>query len=461
MNVQKIIIQICAIICICSYPCYARDIYVAIDGDNSNTGKSGSPYQTIKHAIESSASGDTIHVRAGIYAESWLTPKEGTELVSEDGIHMAVIYSGDKSAVRLTNNNSGIDGFEIYGDWNQGSAGDGLIRPLWSNNVWIKNCKVYNAPYDCDVIKVGADNVLIENCIIFNPAHRTDGTSFQECIDIYGDPAPNGVTVRGCWIYHTQERKGDYLIYAKGGSKNILWENNLFGPSAGEPNGNVSVGCGAASPSVFPSCENFIARNNIFAGCTGDAAFGFTGAKNAHVYNNVFYNYKGNRCMIQFYSAQPGGFDRNEDCYVINNIFMQSNGKPVYQDRGRWSDGAYSYIPENFQSDYNIYYQVETSENQNDVDILIEQNSIFENPGFVLPTVPDVGTGLMEDIVSGFQLQKDSPAINAGLNILDNAPYNVPNDFWGTVRPNGAYTDIGINEVLHGGLPLPANLKIY
>lgn len=454
------LLYIIVAMCIYVSPCLARDIYVATNGNNSASGDIHAPYQTIRHAISQSVSGDTIRVRAGKYSESWLTPKEGTELVSEDGIYAAEIYSGNKSAVRLTSNNSGINGFEVHGDWNQGSPGDGLIRPLGSNNVWIKNCKVYDAPHDCDVIKVGADNVLIENCIVFNPAHRTNGVSFQECIDIYGNPAPNGVTVRGSWIYHTRERRGDYLIYAKGGSKNILWENNVFGPAAGEKNGNVSVGCGAASPSVFPSCENFIARNNIFAGCTGDGAFGFTGAKNAHVYNNIFYNYVGNRCVIQFYSAQPGGQDRNEDCHVFNNIFMQSNGKPIYQDRGRWSGGAYTYIPVNFQSNYNIYHQVETSISQNDVDILMESNSIFADPEMAAPAVPDIESDLWADIVSKFQLNGNSPAVNAGINLIGNAPYNVLADILGRSRPVDGVYDIGIHEYLNSIIFPPKNLKI-
>ncbi|MCP4694605.1 MAG: hypothetical protein GY859_41640, partial [Desulfobacterales bacterium] len=378
-------------ICLLASPCTARDVHVSKTGSDSDSGESDEPYLTIKHAIDQSVAGDVIRVRAGLYSESWLEIKEGTRLVSEDGVHEARIYSGSKSAIRLVNDDSGVDGFEIYGDWNQGSAGDGLIRVLGSNNTWVKNCKVHDAPHDCDVFKIGADNVLIENCVIYNPALRSDGVSYQECVDIYsGSKNPDGVTVRGCWIYHTAERGGDYLIYAKGGARNILWENNVLGPARGAVSGNPSTGCGAASPAVFPACENFIARNNIFVSCTGDGAFSFTSAKNAHVYNNVFYNYLGGRGVIQFHSTQSGGADRNEDCFVYNNIFLQSNEKPIYYDRGRWSGGAYTYIPENFRSDYNIYHQVDATGGANDVDVSTEANSVFADPGLVAPAAPDV-----------------------------------------------------------------------
>lgn len=112
------------------------------------------PYRTIKYAVSQSVSGDRILVHAGTYNESWIYVAAGTELVSADGLWAAKIYSGNSSAVRLEYSNAGIDGFEIYANWNQGSAGDGLVRPLFSSNVWVKNCLVHDAPYDCDVIKV-------------------------------------------------------------------------------------------------------------------------------------------------------------------------------------------------------------------------------------------------------------------------------------------------------------------
>ena len=431
-------------------PCLARDIYVAKNGNNGNSGGSGDPYLTIKYAVSQSVYGDVIHVREGTYSESWITLQAGTRVISEDGLYAAKIYSTDYSAVRLTNNDCGIEGFEIYGNWDAGANEiDGLIRPLGSNNTWLKDCLVHDAPNDGDVIKIGANNVLIENVIAYNPAYRSDGVSYQEVIDTYGVPAPDGVTVRGCWLYHTAERGGDALIYAKGGSRNILWENNVFGPAGGIP-GNCSTGCGASSPAVFPSCENFIARNNIFVGGNGDGAFEFKGARNAHVYNNVFYNYLGGRCFIQFYSAQPRSgppqTDRNEDCYVYNNIFMQSNGYPIYRDRGRWTEGV-TYVPENFGHDHNVYYLCNTNPGDNDVDVTAEANSIFANPEMVNPRLPVHGSDTWASIVGDFLLQGTSPAINAGLDLSSGAPYNVPADILGTARPIDSFFDIGVHEI--------------
>jgi hypothetical protein len=226
------------IVLVCDAPAVARDIYVATNGNDGNTGGPGDPYRTIKYAVGQSIAGDVIHVRAGTYAESWIVIHSGTRVISEDGLYAAKIYSQNSSAVRLTQNDCGIEGFEIYGNWNGGtSPGDGLVRPYASNNTWAKDCLIHDAPLDQDVVKIGANNVLIENCVIYNPSPRTT-SGYQECIDVYGTPVPDGVTIRGCWVYHTVERGGDYLTYAKGGSRNILWENNVFGPAASGPSGN-------------------------------------------------------------------------------------------------------------------------------------------------------------------------------------------------------------------------------
>ena len=49
----------------------ATDYYVAIDGNNSNSGTSASsPWQTIQHAADTLTAGDVVYVRAGVYNES-------------------------------------------------------------------------------------------------------------------------------------------------------------------------------------------------------------------------------------------------------------------------------------------------------------------------------------------------------------------------------------------------------
>jgi len=239
----------CVALSVMAAPASARDIYVATWGADYNSGGPSDPYRTIKHAVSVATYGDTIHVKAGTYAEGWINIKSGVKLVSEDGLYAARIFSGPRSAVRFVGiHDAEIDGFEIWGSYGQGDPGDGLVRIYNSYNITVRNCLIHDASCDCDCIKIGGSttqttNVLIENCVVYNPAPRTAG-GFQECIDIY--PA-DGVTVRHCWLYLTPDKKGDYIMYAKGGSRNILWEYNIIGPDYSAPYSNptCSAGCQA------------------------------------------------------------------------------------------------------------------------------------------------------------------------------------------------------------------------
>jgi hypothetical protein len=50
-------------------------------------------------------------------------------LIASDGLLTARIFTGTKRAVYFRQvKDAGIDGFELNGDWNEGSAGGGLMR---------------------------------------------------------------------------------------------------------------------------------------------------------------------------------------------------------------------------------------------------------------------------------------------------------------------------------------------
>ncbi len=424
----------------------ARDIYVAVTGSDSNGGTSAAPYRNIKTAISRGTSGDVIHVRAGTYSESWIDVKSGQTLISEDGLYAAKINSGSSSGLRFESgvSNCVADGFECYASYGQGSAGDGLVRIYSCSNITVRNLLVHDAPSDCDCIKVGGSgstttNVLIESCVVYNPAPRVAG-GYQECIDIY--PADHA-TIRHCWLYHTPEKGGDALTFCKGGCTNITWENNVFGPAYSGPSDNVSCMAGGPSPAVFPACTNFIARNNLFLQCSGDGAFGLIGVKGCQFYNNIIWGYKGGRCAVEFYTALIGG-GNNQDCYFNNNIIWQTNGTPAFADRGKYtSDGTY--IPTNFQHDYNVYYQASGG----DVNINAEAHSLRGiDPKLYSPSGPVLGSDTWTSIVARFQPLAYSPVINVGTDLGT----LVPTDIYGIVRPIGTAYDIGPYEIIVGDL---------
>jgi hypothetical protein len=62
----------CLILCLClfNYKSFAADIYVATDGNSSNTGSITSPFRSLQQAIDLAAPGDFIYMRGGTYAET-------------------------------------------------------------------------------------------------------------------------------------------------------------------------------------------------------------------------------------------------------------------------------------------------------------------------------------------------------------------------------------------------------
>jgi hypothetical protein len=414
----------------------ARDIYVATNGSDGWAGSSGAPYRNIKTAVSRAVSGDAIHVRAGTYNESWILVKGGLTLVSEDGLYAAKINGATTSVLRFEGgaSNCEVRGFEIYGTWGQGSPGDGLVRVYNASNIRIKDMLLHDAANDCDVIKIGGtgyttSNILVDNCICYNPGPRPQGT-WQECVDVF--PADH-VTLRYCWLYHTPQRCGDYITYAKGGSHDILWESNIFGPAYSDPDGNASTSAGGPGTSPIPNCVNFIARNNLFLQCSGDGAFALLSTRNGEFYNNIIWGYKGNRAAIEFWTAQVGAAPSENFRFYNNTVVSQAT--PVFSNRG--------YLPVPFEHDYNIYYQTAGG---GDVNINTEPHSRFVSPMLTSPSAPVLGTDTWASIVARFRPKFNSPAIDAALDLGS----LVPTDIYGLARPVGPAYDIGAYEVLPG-----------
>ncbi len=420
-----------------SYEWDGPGVYVATDGhDTSDCGGPDSPCATIRAGLSLSAPGSAVLVRAGEYRESFLYLRDGVTVLSIDGPLAASIYSGDRSAIRFENvDGATVQGFEIHGDWNQGQPGDGLVRVLDANHSTLRDCVVYDAPYDADVIKVSGkvDGLLIENVVVFNPGQRDPsrnpcGTNawYQEDIDIFGrgldgtsDAAVRNVILRGSWLFHTAERGGDWLIYSKINCENILYENNVFGPSAGGGCGNAAVGIGTSEAGIpdpsQPVVRSAIVRNNIFVGIHGDAALAVMNSRDVWVYNNTFWGNSGDRLrsvvMIRG-NAVPVG-----RTWIFNNIF--ENNVPAARADGRlyWvREGGASEL----YHDHNLYYgDVAVS----DVDITAEANSLFDvSAQLAAPRIPSTNVWSVQrvrEIAAGFVPAAGSPVLDAGISALD------------------------------------------
>jgi len=439
-------------------------LWVATDGaDSGSCGAADDECQSIDHALSLATAGDAVCVREGTYDESWVEVPSGVRLISADGDQAAAIYSGTESAVRFTDGVDGasIEGFEVYGDWDQGDPGDGLIRIHDATNITVYRVVAHDAPYDQDVVKVSGQvsGLVLDGIVAYNPAHRTNGM-FQENIDIFGsgatgsDPPPvSGVVVRNCWLFHTANG-GDFLLYSKIYVERILYENNIFGPSAGDGWGNVAVGVGTGEVGIpdptAPVIVDAIVRNNIFVGLVGDGALGVFNSDNVWIYNNTFFDNSGadlrSVIMLRGNSYQVG------PTYVRNNVFVDNNpamsGAAFYwvRDSGQPS----TWVHQNNVYDNNIA--------ATDTPYSGEDGSLYDtDPLLAAPAVPDTSSpslARIDEIKAHFALGAGSPALDAGIDAVGQSGH--PNwepgatdrrwDYQGQARATGGPWDMGVDE---------------
>ena len=235
------------------------------------------------------------------------------------------------------------------------------------------------------------------------------------------------ITVRGCWFFQT-EKGGDTLIYCKGGCFDILWEDNIFGPSVGQGHANVPVQSGHQNAGEwrdykppYPS-GRFVVRNNLFVGLKGEAAFGFQGPDTSLLYNNVFYRNETNPSLITVTDnpGAKGGPALNLFCF--NNIFAANGEHPIYRQRNATASLA------NLKCGHNFYNQFGGG---GDMKVKSESGAVLDQePQFTAPTIPvfdfNKGTAQIQNAREGFQLSPSSPARGAGVH---------PMTFTGSVHP--------------------------
>jgi hypothetical protein len=449
--------------CFADASCVAVAIHVDKAGtDSGGCGAPASPCKTVKQGLSRATSGKTVYVHQGTYAELALAVPSGVRLYSADGRFKAKISSGASSAVRFTGvNNAEIDGFEIYGKLDAGSVdGDGLVRVHNTSKIIIRNCLVHDAGRDQDLIKVSGtvNGLLIERVIAYNPAKRVKpnpcGTSvsYQENIDIFGSAGTAlNIIVRGCWLFQLGS-VGDWLIYTKINAANVIYENNVFGPSAGGGCGNSAVGIGTGEagqpdPKAYV-VQHAIVRNNVFVGIKGDAALGVLNSNDVWVYGNTFYGNSGstNRSVIVF----RGNTRELGKVELFGNIFVNNHpsrkGGTLIWNRNK--------APTPFFHDHNLFFNNVSS---SDIVMSKEAHGIYKDPLLKAPAIPKTSVSSVAQILAiaaTFALKSGSPAIDKAIDAVARvghpswqpAQTNRRWDILGQSRPAADTWDIGAVE---------------
>lgn len=398
-------------------------------------GSGGADFKSINAAVAKASSGDTVLVKSGTYRES-VRPKSGVRVIAEAGPVQTRIFveHGGRGLYFDHVENVVVEGFDVCSVLGVGKPGDGLVCVQACTNVTVRDCYIHDAPNDSDCVKVSdTRRLLLERCCIWNPARRGEKNAFQEGMDTRAKDFE--ITVRGCWFFQT-EKGGDTLIFCKGGCFDILWEDNIFGPSVGQGYANVPVQSGHQNAGergeevpTYPS-GRFVVRNNLFVGLKGEAAFGFQGPDTSLLYNNVFYRNETKPSLITIADnpGSVGGPALNLFCF--NNIFVSNGDHPFYRQRNAPASLA------NLKCGHNFYDHASGG----DVNVKTERGAmIVKDSPFVAPVMPvfkfDNGTAQIRHAREGFQLVSTSKARGAGVD---------PLSFSGAVHPRGA------PEMLHG-----------
>ncbi|HZV70304.1 MAG TPA: right-handed parallel beta-helix repeat-containing protein [Saprospiraceae bacterium] len=359
---------------------------------------SGYPYETLTDATDIAIPGDTIRVHEGTYtggifiADLQGLPTAWIYILAAEG--ETVIFDGGSNAWQFSDAAYlYIAGFIFEHQTGNGvNFDDGGTYDTPAHHITFENCSFQNinATGNNDLLKLsGLDDFLIVNCSFLNGAEGGSGIDMVGCHD---------GSIRNCHF----EDLGSNSIQAKGGTRNIRIERNIFKNGGARA---VNLGGSTGLPFFRPIDAPYEAADlkvysNIFIG--SEASVAFVGCINTEVVNNsIFLPEKWVMRILQE-TVDPTRFPpcgnntfRNNIVYLDNRLNTECNIGP---------DTA----PETFTFSNNLWYQ---SDDINwggpDLPVIDVDQILNEDP-------------LFTDVASDdFTLLEGSPAIGQGFDVTD------------------------------------------
>jgi Right handed beta helix region len=314
----------------------ADTFYVAPGGNNSNSGSSGSPWETLQFAADHVGAGDTVIARPGNYV--------GFDLRTSGTSTAPITFQADPGAiinqVNPVTTNDGInieqasyivvDGFTLLSPSSTTRAGirvvgDGDILPNnFSNHVTIRNNTTTNwghwgifTGFSDDLVierNTTSGSVLEHGIYVSNSADRptvrynhiynndkngihmngdidTGDTSFPNVDGVITGARIEGNIIHGNGVHGGSGINCDGLVNAVI-VNNLLYDNHASGISLYQIDGGA------------PSTNGVIANNTIINASNSRWAINLTdGATGATIFNNIVYNLRSDRGSI---SAELG-----------------------------------------------------------------------------------------------------------------------------------------------------------
>jgi Right handed beta helix region len=447
--------------------------YVSKSGSDTNSGSFTAPWLTIQHAASTVTAGATVYVESGVYNESVNFPNSGTssnpitfasytgQTAIIDGTGLSV--SGTQGLINIVNQSYlTVNGFEIRnyttasasptpaGVWiTGGGAGLQILNNLVHNitttsekngnafgiavygtsstpisNLTISGNQVYNLKTgSSESVNVDGNvtNFTISNNIVHdNDNIGIDAIGFEGVGPSGSDQARYG-EISGNTVYNISGIKnpgeGDSYdadgLYCDGCEYVVFERNTVYA---------CDLDMEAASEHKGHSSSYVTIRNNVFydANTVGVSIGGYSNTVGASdhvvIVNNTLYNNntknQGTEFQIQFHSgSQSGNIFENNIVYAgTQNVWIYSFVK-----------GTTTYPAPPATMNWNLYYSTAG---------YVSDTSIDWAGKYTYKTFAAYQSGSGEDasskvanpdfvsIGSNFDLQSDSPAINAGSTSL-------------------------------------------
>jgi parallel beta-helix repeat protein len=403
---QLVLFPLTALFLFGSVTVQAATFYVATTGNDASPGTVSQPFRTLARGVNSLNAGDTLYIRGGTYDEAINVTSKTSG--SAGNYYTIAGYPGE--TVTLTQMVIGTyapaNSYYIFENF----ILDGVGKPegiYWtignaSHDITLRNLEIKN--WFGHGLLVGgnnqaSDNIQVINCRIHDvraldiPGHRYLGIYFWR--------GNNGL-LDGNDIYNNPG--GGIQIYP-GPTGYLTVRNNRIHDNSflsTQPIGGIAVNQNVGTG--LKIYNNLIYRNGVNSADQSppgiEIQFGPSGAK---IWNNTIYGNKGWGFMISTTDAV-----NNE---VRNNI-VYGNGVGQIYDIGAGT---------------------------------VKDHNLTNNPNF------------MNTAASDFNLQTNSPAIDAGVNLIE-----IKTDFKKNPRPQGFAFDIGAYEVgtKSTSLSPPANLRV-
>jgi parallel beta-helix repeat protein len=409
----------------------ANTFYVstAAGASDSNAGTLALPWQTIQHAVDTIAAGDTIIVQPGTYVgcrigKSGTAAAVCTLMASPPGSVLINAPSpGNKHQSLIeVENFSGtlrywvIDGFECSGAPRYG------IDLRDTDFMTVQNCTVHNSTVTGIFLAFCYHPLIQNNESYSNGEHGIYQSNSGDFPTIRGNRCHNNFSAG---IHMNGDRNftpGDGIISFALVEKNIIWENGA------PPGGGSGINCDGVSDSVI---RNNLLYSNHASGISLYATDGAEGSSRDKVYNNTIVMASDGRWCINIGASTEGQPDAigNE---VKNNILYTAH-------TFRGSVSTYSNSVSGFSCDYNVVVNRFSTDQGNTNMSLASWQAFGYDQHSIIATPTQLFTN---PATNDYSLKSGSPAIDVGLALGT----NVPDDITGIPRPQHFNFDIGCYE---------------